>query len=57
MVDKKKMYVAEEDGKTLSFPYDWHQTWHHPFEMNRVVNEAQTIKAFVADGDERQMGL
>lgn len=57
MVDKKKMYVTEEEGKALSFPYDWHQTWHHPFEMNRVVNEAQTIKAFVADGDERQMGL
>ena len=56
MVDKK-MYVTEEEGKALSFPYDWRQTWHHPFEMNRVVNEAQTIKSFVADGDERQMGL
>ena len=54
---EKKMYVTEEEGKTLSFPYDWRQTWHHPFEMSRVVNEAQTIKAFVADGDERQMGL
>lgn len=54
---EKKMYVTKEEGKTLSFPYDWRQTWHHPFEMSRVVNEAQTIKAFVADGDERQMGL
>lgn len=52
-----KMYVTKEEGKTLSFPYDWRQTWHHPFEMSRVVNEAQTIKSFVADGDERQMGL
>lgn len=54
---EKKLYVTEEEGETLSFPYDWHQTWHHPFEMTRVVNEAQTIKSFVADGDERQMGL
>ena len=57
MVEASKMYITKEIGQTLSFPYDWRQTWHHPFEMSRVSNEAQTIKAFVADSDEMQMGL
>lgn len=54
---EQKLYVTQEEGKILSFPYDWHQTWYRPFEMSRSVNEAQTIKAFVAEGNERQMGL
>lgn len=52
-----KFYVTAQEGQRLSFPYDWRQTFDHPFEMGRVVNEAQTIKAFIADDAERQMGL
>jgi len=51
------LYVTKKDGETLSFPYDWQQTFSHPFEMNRVMNEAQTVKVFVAAAEERQMGL
>lgn len=50
-------YITQASAKTLSFPYDWRQTFAHPFEMARVVNEAQTVKSFVADAAERQMGL
>ena len=54
---ENNLYVTEKEGQVLSFPYDYRQTFDHPFEMSRVVNEAQTIKAFVADDAERQVGL
>ena len=53
----QKNYITQEQGEVLSFPYDWKQTFEHPFEMARVVNEAFTIKRFVSAADERQIGL
>lgn len=53
----EKFYLTQEDGKVLSFPYEWHQTLDHKFEMSRVANEAVTIKTFISAADERQMGL
>lgn len=54
---ENKMYLTQTDGNVLSFPYDWKQTFAHPFEMSRVSNEAQTVKQFVASGEERQVGI
>ena len=53
----QKNYITQEQGEVLSFPYDWRQTFEHPFEMARVVNEAFTIKRFVSAADERQIAL
>jgi len=53
----QKIYVNKEQGELLSFPYDWKQTFEHPFEMSRVSSEAFTVKAFVNAAEERQMGL
>ena len=51
------LYVTKEQGKNYSFPEDYKQVFDHPFEMSRVYNEAYTIKTFIADDKERQIGL
>jgi len=51
------LYVTAEEGKSLSFPYDWKQTFARSFDMSRSSNEAQTVKQFVAEDEDRQMGL
>ena len=53
----QKIYVTKEQGEVLSFPYDWKQTFEHPFEMARVSSEAFTVKAFVNAAEERNIGL
>jgi len=50
-------YITIDEGKTFSFPYDWKQTFDHPFEMSRAVNEAQIVKTYVAEEQDRQIGL
>ena len=51
------LYVTRETGKMYSFPEDYKQVFDHPFEMSRAYNEAYTIKSFIADDAERQIGL
>lgn len=53
----KQLYITREDFGTLSFPYGWQQTFDHPFEMSFAANEAQVVKDFVADTQNRQAGL
>lgn len=53
----QKNYITQDRGEVLSFPYDWRQTFEHPFEMSRMVNEAFTIKRFISAVNERQLGL
>lgn len=44
----EKNYVTKKEGSLLSFPYDWHQTFHHPFDMTKSMNEAVVIKMYMA---------
>ena len=54
----QKVYLTEEDGATLSFPYDWHQSFDHPFDMAKSMNESVIIKDFIATPpDERKATL
>ena len=54
----KKNYVTISEGEVLSFPYDWRQTFDHPFEMARARPEAQVIKLFIEQSrEEQQCGL
>jgi len=55
--ERKCNYVTAEEGKRLSFPYDWKQTFDHSFEMSRAANEAQIVKTYVAEEADRQIGL
>lgn len=56
-MENKRNYITAEEGRIFSFPYDWKQTFAHPFEMSRAANEAQIVKTFVAEEDDRQIGL
>lgn len=54
----QKVYLSKEDGASLSFPYDWHQTFDHPFDMTKSLNESMIIKDFIATPpDERKATL
>lgn len=54
----QKVYLAEEDGTKLSFPYDWHQTFDHSFDMAKSMNESVVIKNFIsAPANERKATL
>lgn len=56
-MENRSVYISAEEGKIFSFPYDWKQTFHHAFEMSRAVNEAQIVKTYVVEEEDRQMGL
>lgn len=54
---ERSIYISAEEGQRFSFPYDWRQSFEHPFEMSRAANEAQIVKTYVAEEDDRQIGL
>lgn len=56
-MEYSRNYISSAEGQLLSFPYDWKQTFDHPFEMNRATNEAQIVKTYVAEEADRQIGL
>lgn len=56
-MDNRRIYITAEEGRTFSFPYDWKQTFDHPFEMSRAANEAQIIKSYISEEEDRQIGL
>ena len=56
-METRRIYITAEEGRTFSFPYDWKQTFDHPFEMSRAVNEAQIVKTYVSEEADRQIGL
>lgn len=56
-MNDRRVYITAEEGKAFSFPYDWKQTFDHPFEMARAVNEAQIVKTYVSEEADRQIGL
>lgn len=56
-MDYKRNFITAEEGQRFSFPYDWKQTFAHPFEMSRAANEAQIVKTYVAEEADRQIGL
>lgn len=57
MESNHRIYISAEEGQRFSFPYDWKQTFEHPFEMSRAVNEAQIVKTYVLEEADRQIGL
>lgn len=52
-----QLYITKDGADVMSFPYGWQQTFEHPFDMAFAANEAQVVKEFVADTEDRQAGL